>query len=281
MRVLPNLKPKIKAADDEDLATVERLKGSLVEFSSISDAGDAIGSCFGSFSHSKILLIGDGSHGTSEFYRARAEITKYMIENHGYNIVATEADWPDAEAIDRYVRHRPRSDPAAGDSKGGKAVGEEELDEPAFTRFPTWMWRNQEVQDFVEWLRKFNDGTDVHDAVGFYGLDLYSLGTSIKAVISYLDNCDRNMAELARQRYSQLMDWASDPQEYGLESLVSGFNGYETEVIDMLRRLLSKRLEYSALHWDGVEFHSGEQNARVVRGTFAVAKAELLNGILY
>jgi erythromycin esterase-like protein len=246
--------------DRQSRTAVQLLEANVEKFASIEEAGDAFARCFGNFGSCKIILIGDASHGTSEFYKARTEITKYMIQNHGFTIVAAEADWPDAEVIDRYVRYRRR--PQAR-SRDGQPSDEEE---PAFTRFPTWMWRNLEVQDFVEWLRKFNKGAPVHDAVGFYGLDLYSLRTSMQAVIRYLDSVDKEMGDLARERYEHLMDWAEHPHEYGLKALISEFEGYEREVVDMLSRLLSKRLEYSALHWDGEEFHSGEQNARLVKG---------------
>jgi erythromycin esterase-like protein len=214
----------------------------------------------------KIVLIGDASHGTSEFYAARAELTKHLISEHGFNIVAVEADWPDAEAVDRYVRHRPGPGPRASVGPAGEArkAGRE----PAFMRFPTWMWRNQEVQGFTEWLRAWNKGKDPKgaEAVGFYGLDLYSLGASMKAVIDYLEHVDKDMAETAKERYSRMMVWAEDPHEYGLEALAAGFKGCEKDVVRMLRDLLGKRLEYATASWDGEEFHSGEQNARLVKG---------------
>lgn len=140
--------------------------------------------------------------------------------------------------------------------------------EPAFQRFPTWMWRNSEVQGFVEWLWRYNGERRLErrDTVGFYGLDLYSMKTSIKAIIDYLGSIDSAMAERARERYGQLMVWAENPHEYGLGVLLTDFEGYEKEVLEMLLDLLAKRLEYSAHHLDGDEFHSGEQNARLVAG---------------
>jgi erythromycin esterase-like protein len=224
----------------------------------------------------KVILIGDASHGTSEFYTARAELTKHLIQHHGFNIVAVEADWPDAEAVDRYVRQRPgpgvvsRVEPVALDKEQGR--------EPAFMRFPTWMWRNQEVRRFTEWLRGWNSdvigrGEEEGDkgaaeAVGFYGLDLYSLGTSMKAVVEYLERVDPEMAKVAAERYGRMMMWAEEPHEYGLEALASGFKGCEKDVMRVLRDLLAKRLEYAAWGKDGEEFHSGEQNARLVKGEF-------------
>ncbi|KAH7112420.1 erythromycin esterase-domain-containing protein [Dactylonectria macrodidyma] len=241
-------------------STVELLRANVTPFSSIQENGNAIARYFDSFGDCKILLLGDASHGTSEFYAARAEITKYMIEHHGFNIVAVEADWPDAETVDRYVRCRPGVhlapiEPVGEAEKNGR--------EPAFVRFPTWMWRNMEVRNFVEWLRKYNkDRGD--EWTGFYGLDLYSMSTSMREVIRYLEKIDEDAADIARERYGKLIPWADDPHEYGLETLMTGFKGYEEEVIAMLKDLLSKRLEYSSALWNGTEFHSGEQNARVV-----------------
>ncbi|RSM20878.1 hypothetical protein CDV31_000249 [Fusarium ambrosium] len=243
-------------------SAIELLKAHVTPFNSITEDRDTITRCFDSFGDCKVLLIGDASHGTSEFYSVRAEITKHMIEHHGFNIVAVEADWPDAEHVDRYVRRRPG--PGQGTAETVQ-MAKKEGREPAFLRFPTWMWRNMEVHDFVEWLREYNNGREEGDATGFYGLDLYSMGTSMKAVIDYLDTVDKGMAELARERYGKLMSWGDDPHEYGLEVLTTAFKGYEREVVDMLKDLLSKRIEYSACTRDGTEFHSGEQNARVVK----------------
>lgn len=241
---------------------IELLKSNLTSLPSVYEDGYAFAKHFASFGNCRVLLLGDASHGTSEFYTARAEITKFMIEHHGFNIVAVEADWPDAEVIDRGVRHRhglgPRSQLIA-ESKGDE--------EAAFQRFPTWMWRNREVKDFVKWLRDWNSSCDEPDAVGFYGLDVYSLGASMRAVISYLDHIDPKMADVARRRYKRLMQWAEEPHEYGLESLSHGFKSCEKDVLDMLKLLLQKRLEYSSAGWDGDEFHSAEQNAHLIKGS--------------
>lgn len=246
-------------------SAAQTVKDCAIPLPPLLESGEAFARHFREFADCKVLLIGDASHGTSEFYRARAEITKYMIKHHGFNIVAVEADWPDAEAIDRYARRRPdRGSPEVVPGRGPSQVEQE----AAFLRFPTWMWRNSEVQGFVEWLRLHNMEEDINprDAVGFYGLDLYSMGTSINAIINYLDKVDRKMAKLARERYGKLMEWAKDPHEYGLGVLMTDFEGHEKEVMEMLRDLLAKRLEYSAHLLDGEEFHSGEQNARVVAG---------------
>ncbi|KAH2317722.1 hypothetical protein KXV92_002919 [Aspergillus fumigatus] len=224
----------------------------------------SFGSHFDNFGNYKVVLLGDGSHGTSEFYAARAEITKRLIEHHGYTMVALEADWPDAEAIDRYVRQRPG--PKAG--IGGKA-----RDLEPFKRFPTWMWRNREMQDLVEWMRNRNAKLPNEKKAGVYGLDLYSMGASIRAVIDYLDRVDPPAGKEARRRYGCLQPWVDEPSAYGLASL-RGMEDCESGVLQMLRDLLDKRLQY-AQHdvRDGEEFHSGEQNAFVVRDAERYYKA--------
>ncbi|PYH88665.1 erythromycin esterase [Aspergillus ellipticus CBS 707.79] len=220
---------------------------------------------FDSFANHRIVLLGDGSHGTLEFYSARAQITKHLIEHHGFTTVAVEADWPDAEAIDRYVRQRP--DPAA--KIGGRTRDNEE----PFKRFPTWMWRNREMQSLVEWMRNHNANLPDHQKVGFYGLDLYSMGTSIRAVIEYLDRIDPPAGKEARRRYGCLQPWVDDPTAYGLASL-RGMANCEKGVVDMLRDLLNQRLQYSEEDpHDGEEYHSSQQNAYLVRDAEQYYKA--------
>lgn len=202
---------------------------------------------FDRFADARVVLLGEASHGTSEFYRARAAITRRLVEEHGFNIVAVEADWPDAALVDRQVRHKPL--PAGA--------------EPAFTRFPTWMWRNTDVQHFIQWLRDHNTFLGEADRTGFYGLDLYNLSASIKAVTDYLDRVDPEAAAVARERYACLKPWSKDPQLYGRMALTEGFRACESAVTQMLVDLLRRRLDYSAR--DGDDFLDAEGNARLVR----------------
>jgi protein-L-isoaspartate(D-aspartate) O-methyltransferase len=204
----------------------------------------------------RVVLLGEASHGTSEFYRMRARITRELIERHGFRIVAVEADWPDAARIDHYVRHAP---PVPG--------------RPAFTRFPTWMWRNREVDEFVAWLRGRNRDLPDERRTGFYGLDLYSLHSSIARVLSYLDEVDPDAARVARERYACLSPWESDPAVYGRMVLSGRYRACESEVVAMLRDLLSRRLEY--LSRNGTRFLDAVQNARLV------ANAELYYRAMY
>ena len=170
-------------------------------------ADPAFGEAFDRFACARIVLLGEASHGTSEFYRARAAITRRLIEEHGFTIVAVEADWPDAATIDRYVRHKPARKDA----------------EPAFRRFPTWMWRNTDVEAFTGWLREHNRDREPGARAGFHGLDLYNLNGSIRAVIDYLDRVDPATAALARERYACLTPFRTHPARYGRVALTEGF----------------------------------------------------------
>src|SRR6185312_12385830 len=190
----------------------------------------AFGALFDRFAAARVVLLGEASHGTSEFYRARAVITRRLIERHGFTIVAAEADWPDAASLDRYVRDR-------------KAPGHAE---PPFRRFPTWMWRNTDVEAFTEWLRAWNMGRTAGSRAGFYGLDLYNLSASIRAVLDYLDRVDPEAASVARERYGCLTPWAKEPQAYGRMALSSGYARCEENVVEMLRELLGKQMEYAS-----------------------------------
>jgi protein-L-isoaspartate(D-aspartate) O-methyltransferase len=194
----------------------------------------------------RVVLLGEATHGSSEFYRMRARITKELILRRGFNFVAVEADWPDAARINQYIRHAPvRPDQWK-----------------AFARFPTWMWRNQEALELVEWLRAHNaEVNDPDRFASFYGLDLYSLFTSINAVITYLNKIDPAMAETARQRYACLTPWAQDPAAYGRAVLSGSYVDCEEEVVKMLRDMLEHRLEYSER--DGDRFFDAMENARL------------------
>lgn len=205
------------------------------------------GRFFARYGGARVVLLGEATHGTSEFYQARAAITRELIEKHGFSIVAVEADWPDAARIDRYARHRVAHP----------------FPEEAFTRFPVWMWRNREVMNFVEWLREFNEGMAPERRVSFNGLDVYSLAASIGTVINYLDRVDPNAAVAARRRYACLTPWQMEPADYGRAVLEGRQKSCEDEATAQLVVLLSKRLEY--IEEDGEAFFDAAQNARIVR----------------
>ena len=193
-----------------------------------------------------VVLLGEATHGTSEFYRARAALTKRLIEAHGFDMVCVEADWPDAAAIDRHVR-----------GLDGRRPGE-----TPFARFPTWMWRNAETRDFVDWLRARNEPLPQAERAGFHGLDLYSLGASIRAVLDYLDRTDAEAAAAARERYGCLDPWQQDPATYGRAALRPGFRTCEGAVVGMLQDLLAKRVALA--RQDGEAFLDAAQNARLI-----------------
>ena len=205
------------------------------------------GAKFDRFGDARVVLLGEASHGTSEFYRARAEISRRLIERYGFNIVAVEADWPDAATIDRTVRRR--------DWRSGELS--------AFERFPTWMWRNQEFDRFVHWLRAHNEQRPYERMCGFYGLDLYNLSGSMQAVIEFLEREDPELARLAHRRYGCLEPWAEEPQLYGRNALREGYARCEVGVVQMLKDLLQHQLDCYSPECD--EWLDAAANARLVK----------------
>lgn len=249
----PRRAPRPISTDEEML--VRNLADAAESFSSIQTADlnplmDRIGSA-------RIVLLGEATHGTSEFYQMRARITRDLIVNKGFDLIAIEADWPDAARVDHYVRHfqYPPSEWTA------------------FARFPTWMWRNMEVRDFVSWLRKHNGTVGPSQRVAFHGLDLYSLYDSIRSVLDYLDDVDPESAMVARERYGCLTPWQRDPATYGHAALTGAYPTCESDVVRTLTDLLEKRRSYA--EHDGERFLDAEQNARLV------ASAERYYRIMY
>lgn len=235
-------RPTAEAAEEElDIMTA----GAAEPFGAIDEANlepllDRIGD-------SRVVLLGEATHGTAEFYRMRAKITRALIERSGFRIVAVEADWPDAARIDTYVRGL-RTSPA---------------DWQAFSRFPSWMWRNREVRQFVDWLHTYNQQLNDPSAMtGFFGIDLYSLYTSIASVLDYLEEVDPDAAAIARDRYRCLTPWEGDPAAYGAAATHGGYVGCEEDVVATLTNMLESRLEYQ--YADGRRFLDAVQNARLV-----------------
>ena len=203
----------------------------------------------------RVVLIGEASHGTHEFYRTRAEITKRLIRDRGFAAVAAEADWPDAYRVNRYVRG------TGGDADATEALG-------GFERFPQWMWRNADVLDFIGWLRGFNDEQpDEARRVGFYGLDLYSLHASMAAVLDYLRVVDPEAARRAQYRYACFDQFGEDPQAYGYAATYGLTQSCENAVVAQLVDLRRSAADYTRhdgrVSPDSLFFT--EQNARVVR----------------
>jgi len=215
----------------------------------------AFGALFDRFAEARVVLLGEASHGTSEFYRARAAITRRLVDRHGFRIVAVEADWPDAAHFDRYVRDLPPPG----------------HDEPPFRRFPTWMWRNTEVEAFIASLRQWNLARPADDRCGFFGLDLYNLSASIRAVLDYLDRVDPEAAAVARQRYGCLTPWARNPQLYGRVALTEGYRACEEGVLKTLTELHARRGDYAPA--DGDRFLEALGAAHLVKNAEAYYRA--------
>jgi erythromycin esterase-like protein len=204
---------------------------------------------------SRFVLLGEASHGTYQFYRARAEITKRLITEKGFHAVAIEADWPNAYRVNCFVR-----------GVGDDATANDALAD--FKRFPTWMWRNRDVLEFITWLHDYNDSLPHNGAkVGFFGLDLYSLHSSMEAVIDYLDKHDPEAAARARYRYSCFDHFGENPQDYGYAATFGVTQSCENEVVEQLVELQRRALDF--VRRDGRvaedEFFYAEQNARLAK----------------
>jgi len=247
--------PRPARFPDADARLTESLARNIEPFGSIENAD--LGPLLRRIGEARVVLIGEATHGTSEFYRMRQAISRALIAEKGFNFVAIEADWPDAARIDHYVRHFefPPSEWTA------------------FARFPTWMWRNKEVRGFVDWLRRHNAEIEPGERVAFHGLDLYSLHNSIRSVLDYLDDVDPAAANVARERYGCLTPWQADPATYGRAALTGSYRTCENEVALMLAGILSRQRQYQ-VH-DGERFLDAVQNARLV------ANAERYYRIMY
>ena len=226
-------------------ATLARRIGAAREAFDAIDSAD-LSALMRRIGDARVVLLGEASHGTSEFYRMRQRISQALIEQKGFSFVAIEGDWPDAARIDHYVRHAeyPPSEWTA------------------FARFPVWMWRNREVRGFVDWLREHNAGVEAGRRVAIHGLDLYSLYNSIRSVLHYLDEVDPEAARIARHRYGCLTPWQQDPATYGHAAVTGHYQTCEREVVSTLTDLLHKQRAYA--EHDGERFLDVVQNARLV-----------------
>jgi len=205
------------------------------------------GEMFDRYADARVVMIGEASHGTSDFYRTRAAITKRLIERHGFTVVAVEADWPDAGHVDRYVR----------------GLAPSAWKRHVFSRFPVWMWRNTDVQTFARWLHQHNHQKAPELRVEFRGLDVYSLRNSIREVLNYLDRVDPQLAHEARRRYGCLTPWQDDPALYGHFVERGGVMPCEQPVVEQLNAMLAEQL--AGLIKDDEAFFNATQNATVVQ----------------
>jgi erythromycin esterase-like protein len=235
----------MKTALDKDAAVIAGLAHMLT-------TNGNYDSLVGMAGEAQCVLIGEASHGTHDFYAVRAALTRRLIEEKGFRAVALEADWPDSFRVHRFVTGR------SDDKRASEALND-------FRRFPSWMWRNTVVVDFIEWLRQWN-AHNKDNLAGFYGLDLYSMHTSIEAVLNYLDKIDPAAARRARQRYACFDHFGEDPQHYGLATVAGGAEPCEDDVVAQLTELRRKYAEFIQRdgHIGEEEFFSAEQNARLV-----------------
>jgi erythromycin esterase-like protein/predicted phosphoribosyltransferase len=225
-------------------ACARRLTGDWSDYDHLLDGiGDA-----------RIVLLGEATHGTHEFYHERAIITRRLIQERQFSAVAVEADWPDAYRVNRYVRGTGRDDEAVEALEG-------------FRRFPTWMWRNADVLDFIGWMRARNDTRRPEQRTGFYGLDLYSLRASIEAVLEYLSRVDPDAEARARRRYACFDRFDGEMQSYAYATGSGLSPSCERDVVEQLMELHRARAAYASR--DGRvapdDFFFAEQNARLVK----------------
>jgi erythromycin esterase-like protein/predicted phosphoribosyltransferase len=217
----------------------------------------------------RFVLLGEASHGTHEFYHERSKITERLIKEKGFTGVAVEADWPDAYRVNRYMRG------VSDDVDAIEALAD-------FRRFPTWMWRNTDVVEFLEWLRAHNDALPPSaPKIGFYGLDLYSLHASMKAVLHYLDKVDPEAAKRARGRYACFDHFSEDTQVYGFMTASGLAKSCEEEVISQLVDLQRRAMEYARRdgHVAEDELFYAEQNARLVKNAEAYYRSMFLEEV--
>ena len=212
-------------------------------------------SLMGKIGDARFVLMGEATHGTFEFYQARAEISKQLILQKGFMAIAIEGDWPDAYQINRYLK-----------GKGSEKEPEKPL--KAFKRFPKWMWRNNAIVEFIQWLREYNDNIkQANEKIGFYGLDLYSLDSSMQAVITYLKMVDPKAAKRAQERYSCFDHLTFDPEIYGYLTSKGIKEPCVSRAVEQLLDLQHNSMKY--MQQDGLkerdEYFYAAQNARIVK----------------
>ncbi|MFS0756405.1 erythromycin esterase family protein [Noviherbaspirillum sp. 1P10PC] len=242
-----------------DRTVIKAIKAAAVPLHGVTDT-DAILDAIGD---ADIVLLGEATHGTHEFYRSRMEISQRLLRERNFAGIAVECDWPDALRVSRYAQGR------GNDASAQQALGD-------YERFPRWMWRNHDVLDLVAWLREFNRGiADERQQVGFYGLDLYSLRRSMSSVVEYLNRVDPEAARRARERYSCFDHLAEDPQRYGYATTFGMKKDCEAEVMRQLMGMTANLEKYAGI--DGVsgfdEAFYAHQNARVAQNAEAYYRA--------
>lgn len=243
---------RIRASQRERLAALVRTSCEPIEDLERSSLAPLVAR----LAEARVVLIGEATHGTSEFHRLRARITRELVAHHGFLAVALEGDFADVAVLDRRVRGMPLR----------------ETREPPFARFPQWMWRNEETREFLRWLEEHDRGVEERGRrASLHGLDLYGLNNSIGAVLDYLDRVDPVAAASARIRYGCFTPWEMDPAIYGRAVSGGRLEGCEDQAVAMLRDLLARRRDYASL--DGDAYFEAVRHAEVVRGAEAYYRA--------
>ena len=247
--------PLYTSAAQPERTPAQMISDAAETFSSVDD--ESFTHLFDRFADSRIVLLGESTHGTAEFYRARAAISRYLIERHGFNLIAVEADWPDAAAIDRLIAGRSLSQAHP------------------FERFPVWMWHNEEFIEFIRWMRAENIRRQASrmGPIRFYGLDLYNMAGSIRMVIDYLERVSPDAAVVARERYGCLSPWQNNPATYGRAILSDAYKSCEDAVSQQCQELLARSFSENDGSDDG--FLDATQSARLL------AAAERYYRIMY
>jgi erythromycin esterase-like protein len=198
----------------------------------------------------RYVLLGEATHGTSEFYQWRATLTRRLVQDHGFSFIAVEGDWPDCYRVNRYAKRYPDSGDNARDVLH------------AFERWPSWMWANREVAELAEWMHDYNRRRASERQVGFYGLDVYSLWDSMHAVVDYLESIDPALARAARAAYRCFEPYGEDVQEYARATALVPTT-CEREAVAVLSAVRNKAKEFRQDGHDA--FFNAEQNALVAR----------------
>lgn len=253
----------LTAGDSVDVETIAVVRAAAHP---LSETAADYGPLFDLIGDAQVVLLGEATHGTHEFYRERARITRRLIEEKGFTAVAIEGDWPDAYRVNRYVRG------TSDDASANEALG-------GFQRFPTWMWRNADMLEFVEWLREYNQSLPATAVqAGFYGLDLYSLFPSIEAVTTYLERSNPEAARRARRRYRCFNRFHDDPIGYGQAVELGSALSCKRQVTEQVQDLQSQRPQ--AAVGDAEEaFFVALQNARLVQRAEEYYRSMFLRGV--
>lgn len=209
----------------------------------------------------RIVLLGEASHGTSQYYTWRTAISKRLFREKGFDFMAVEGDWPECYQVNNYIK---------GEQSEYTSAAELLL---VFNRWPTWMWSNWEVAALVDWMRQYNQAPS-RKKVGFYGLDVYSLNESLQEVVKYLERKDGSAVKAAKKAFQCFEPFTDDPQEYA-RAIAMVSHDCEEEVVALLKTLRIKAIASTATPDDQFD---AEQNALVAVNAEKYYRAMLQGG---